>query len=170
MLKSLTIVWSSLCALSFSRFLTNVGALAFGGIYVQNWDFILVDFSFGEHEVSFSISFDNIWLKVYFIDIWVATSACFLGPFSWKNFHLFTQMLCLFLLLRCVSCMQQNAGFCFHIHSGSPCLFIGELSPLRDIIDQWLLVPVILVLRDGIMFVLFSTFEYVVRWLILFFS
>jgi hypothetical protein len=42
------------------------------------------------------------------------------------------------LLLRCISCMQQNAGSCFHIHSVSLCPFIEELSPLilRDIKDQ----------------------------------
>ena len=36
---------------------------------------------------------------------------------------------------------MQNAGFCFHIHSLSLCLFIGELRPLilSYINDQWLL-------------------------------
>jgi hypothetical protein len=44
------------------------------------------------------------------------------------------------------SCMQNNDGSCFHIHSASPCRFIVQLSPLilRDINDQWLLIPVIL--------------------------
>ena len=41
--------------------------------------------------------------------------------------------------------MQQKDVFCFHIHSVSLCHFIGELNPLilRDINDQWLLIPVI---------------------------
>jgi hypothetical protein len=37
------------------------------GHYVQNWDFLLVDFSFDEYEVSFHVSFDYFQLKVYFI-------------------------------------------------------------------------------------------------------
>ena len=73
------------------------------------------------------------------LDIRMATPACFLGPFAWKNFfHPFTLRYCLSLLLRCVSCMQQNAGSCLHIQSVSLCFFIGELSPLivRDIKDR----------------------------------
>ena len=48
-------------------------------------------------------------------------------------------MQCSSLLMRCVSCMQQNYGFCFHIHSVSLCLFIGDLAPLilRNFNDKW---------------------------------
>jgi len=44
--------------------------------------------------------------------------------------------------------VQQNDGFCFHIHSLSLCLVIGEFNPLmlRDINDQSLLFPDILLL------------------------
>jgi hypothetical protein len=44
--------------------------------------------------------------------------------------------------------IHHNDGSWFHIHSVSQCLFIGELSPLmgRDINDQSLLFPVILML------------------------
>ena len=45
--------------------------------------------------------------------------------------------------------IQQKGGFCFHIQSVNLCLFIGELSPLMDINDQWLLVSVILVFIVG---------------------
>ena len=51
--------------------------------------------------------------------------------------------------------MQKNAGSCLHIQSVSLRLFIGELNPLilRDIKEKWLLLPVIFVVRGGIMFV-----------------
>jgi hypothetical protein len=41
---------------------------------------------------------------------------------------------------------------------------LGELSPLmlRDVRDQWSFVPVILVVRGGTTFVLFSSFGFVV--------
>ena len=56
--------------------------------------------------------------------------------------------------------MQQNSGSCLHMQSVSPCLLIGELSPLilRDIREQRLLVPVIFVVRGGILFVCFFSF------------
>jgi hypothetical protein len=57
-----------MCALSFSKVsFMYVSVLALD-INVQDWDFFLVDFSFDEHEVSFPISFDNFWLKNYFIE------------------------------------------------------------------------------------------------------
>ena len=36
-------------------------------IDVQNWDFILENYLFEEYEVYFPNTFDNFWLKVYFI-------------------------------------------------------------------------------------------------------
>jgi hypothetical protein len=45
----------------------NVGTLSIWGLDVQNWDFLLVDFSFDEYEVSFPITLDNFWFNVYFI-------------------------------------------------------------------------------------------------------
>ena len=86
-------------------------------------------------------------LKSVLLDIRMATPACFLGPFAWKNFSQpFTLSRCLSLCLRCVSCTQQNVGSCFRIQSLSLCLFIGELRPLilSDINDQWLLILVII--------------------------
>jgi len=63
--------------------------------------------------------------------------------------------------------MQQNVGSCLGIQSVSLCLFIGDLSALmlRDIRDQ-LLVPAIFVVR-GRKFECFSSFEFVVKRLIL---
>jgi hypothetical protein len=47
------------------------------GIDVQNWDFILVDFSFDVYEGSFPISLDNFWLKGYFVGYENANSKFF---------------------------------------------------------------------------------------------
>jgi hypothetical protein len=53
----------------------------------------------------------------------MATPAYFLGPFAWKIvFQPFTLRWCLSLSLRCISCLQQNAGSCLHIQSVSLCL------------------------------------------------
>ena len=46
---------------------------------VQNCDFILVNYFFDKYEVSFPISFDNSWLKVYFIGYWNDYSSLLLG-------------------------------------------------------------------------------------------
>ena len=72
------------------------------------------------------------------------------------------------LLLRCVSCMQQNAGSCLHIQSVSLCLFIGEFSPLIliDFKERWLWVPDMFVFVGGCMCLWFSAFGFVWRWLI----
>ena len=107
--------------------------------------------------------------KSILLDIRMATPACFLGPFAYKSFFLpFTLRQCLSMFLRCVSCMQQNAGSCLHIQSVSLCLFIGELSPLilRDIKERWLLVPDMFVFVGGFMCLWFSPFGFVVRCLI----
>jgi hypothetical protein len=83
-----------------------------------------------------SLSFLKTFGMLILFNIRMATPACFLGPFVWKFvFQPFALRCCLVLALRCISCMQQNAGSCLHIQSVSLCLFIGELSPLmlRDI-------------------------------------
>jgi hypothetical protein len=61
------IVWGSICVLSFSSFFYECGCSCIWGTDFQNWDFLLVNFSFDECEVSFFILLDKFWLKVYFI-------------------------------------------------------------------------------------------------------
>jgi hypothetical protein len=57
-----------MCALSFIEVsFMNVGTLGIWSIGVQNWEFLLVDFSFNEYEVSFLILFGNFWLRIDFI-------------------------------------------------------------------------------------------------------
>jgi hypothetical protein len=64
-----------------------------------------------------------------------------------------------------VSCKQLNVGFCLCSQSVSLCLFIGELIPLilKDIKEKSLLLPVIFVVRYGIMFMWLSSFWFVKR-------
>jgi hypothetical protein len=51
-------VWGSVCDLSFSKASFTNGVPLYRGIDGQNWEVILVEFSFDECEVPFSISFD----------------------------------------------------------------------------------------------------------------
>ena len=68
--------------------------------------------------------------------------------------------------------MQQNFGYSLCNQSVSLCLFIGELSPLilRDSKERYLLLPVIFVVRVGILFMWLFSFRLVERlgsWLFL---
>jgi hypothetical protein len=140
-------------------------------IDVQNWEFILVNFSFHEYEVSLLIFFDKLILNVAFIWHSNSYSTFFLATICLENFfHPFT-VRCLSLSLRWVSCMQQNVGYYLCNHSVSLCLFIGELSALilRDIKEKQLLLPVIFVVRVGILFKWLSSFRFVERLLFCFF-
>jgi hypothetical protein len=64
------------------------------------------------------------------------------------------------LSLRWVPYKDQNVGSCLCSLSVSLCLFIGELSPLilRDIKEKSLLLPIIFVVRVGILFFWFFFF------------
>jgi hypothetical protein len=59
--------------------------------------------------------------------------------------------------------MHQNVGSCLCSQSVSLCLFIRVLSPLilRDIKEKYLLLPVIFVLRVGILFLPRLSFSFV---------
>jgi hypothetical protein len=59
----------------------------------------------------------------------------------------------------------ENTGSSLHWIVCCLCLFIGELSPLmlRDIKEKSLFLPVIFVVKGGIMFVWFSSFGFVER-------
>ena len=129
--------------------------------------------------LSFLITFD--W-KLILSNIRMATPTCILGPFAWKiAFQPFTGKefyftgKCLSLTLRCVSCMQQNAGSWLSIQSISLCFFIFFLNwgvesiMLGDINEKWMLLPVIIVVIGGLMFVWLSSFGFVERQLSCFF-
>ena len=118
---------------------------------------------------SLSVSWDHL-LRNLFSNLLLWGSVCLC---HWGAFPVCSRMYkeCLSLSLRCLSCMQQNAGSCLRIQSVSLCLFIRELSSLmlRDIKEKWLLLPVIFVVRGRIMFVWLSSFGFVERLLSCFF-
>jgi hypothetical protein len=59
----------------------------------------------------------------------MATPAFFFGPFTWKILlYPFILRQYISLLLKYVSCMQQNYDSCFYNHSVSLCYFIEEIE------------------------------------------
>jgi hypothetical protein len=57
------------------------------GIDGQNFpEFWGIDFSFDEYEVSFPVSFDLFWLKVYFIRYYNGYSSLLLGSVCLETF------------------------------------------------------------------------------------
>ena len=66
------------------------------------------------------------------------------------------------LLLKWVYCKQQNVGSCLCSQSISLCLFTGELSPLmlREMKEKKLFLPVIFVVKVGILFLRLSSFRF----------
>ena len=112
------------------------------------------------------------WKSILF-DIRMATPTCFFRPFAWKIvFQPFTLMQNLSFFSRWVICKQQNSGSCLCSQSISLCLFIGEFSPLmlREIKEKQLLLPVIFVVKVGILFLWLSYFRFVEGLLSCFFS
>ena len=140
------------------------------GIDVQNWEFTLVDFSFAEYVVSFPVSFDNFWFKVYLFDIIMITAAWFLGPFVRKKFFpslLVWESVCL-CYWYVFSVYNKMMGPVYISSLSAYVFLLEELSPLmlRDIKEQWFLFFVIFVVSGSIKFVWFSSFGFVVRRLI----
>jgi hypothetical protein len=75
----------------------------------------------------------------------MGTHACFLNSLFENLVPALYSEVHLSLLLWCVSCVEQNDGFCFCIHSVDLCHLLVDSSPLMLIYisDQRLLVPVI---------------------------
>jgi hypothetical protein len=113
---------------------------------------------------SFLITFGY---KSILLDIGITTPPCFLGPFAWKIFSILLLWgnICLWLWSMFSVCSKILDPI--YISSLLAYVFLlGELSPLmlRDIRDQWSLLSVIFAV--GIIFVCFSSFEFVVKRLI----
>jgi hypothetical protein len=159
-----------MCVWVLVPFLLQGGCPWFWGKDIQNWEFILVNFSFDTCVVTFPIFFCNIWLKDYFVGyIRIATPACLLGPFPWKKLPtlLLWGNVCLWLWGMFSVCSKMLDPV--YISSLlAYFILLGELSSLmlRDTRDQWSLLPTIFVVRVGIMFVCFSSFGFVVKRLI----
>jgi hypothetical protein len=148
------------------------------GIDVQNWEFNLVDVSFDKLCNVFPHHFWYLLAENMFC--WILL-AWLLQLVSWDhllgNFSpaFYFEVVSVFVIEVCFL-YAAKFGSCLNIQSLSSCffflfvclLFIRELCPLmlRNIRDQWLLLPVIFVVRGWIMFVCFSSFCFVVRRLI----
>ena len=111
--------------------------------------------------------------KSILLDNRMATPICFLGPFAWEIFSsLLLQIVSVFVAdVYFPVCSKMLEATCIYSLLAIV-FFIGELNQmiLRDLRDQWLLLPVIFIVRGGIMFVCFSSFGFVVRRLISWFS
>jgi hypothetical protein len=142
-----------MCVLRFSKLsFMNVGALAFGAklFRIETFSWWILSLMYMKYPSSSCLV--TFGWKSILLYIKMATPYCFLVPFSWDTFfYPFILRSCLMLLLRFVSCMQQNTGSCLSILSVSFFLFIGELSPLiyKDIKDSCLLVPDMFVFVGG---------------------
>lgn len=115
------------------------------GIDIQNWEVLLVDFSFECPSSSFFFFFNFCWKSILLV-IRLAISACssgllpgkcFPSPLLWRNVYLWYWG----VFPECSRMMDL-----VFIQSVSLCLLIGELSPLMlgDTNDQWLVIPGIL--------------------------
>ena len=111
--------------------------------------------------LSFLISLG--WKSILF-DIRMASPACFFRPFAQKIvFQPFTLMQNLSFFSGWVICKQQNAASSLCSQSISLCFLIGEFSllMLREIKEKQLLLPVIFVVKVGILFLWLSSFWFV---------
>ena len=126
-----------------------------------------MDFSFDEYELPLLNVFDNFWLKVNFNLYYNGYSSLIFGIICLKKkFPVFySEVVTVFF----TEVWFLYAAKCFLPHV-SLCLFIRELSPLmlRDIKDQRLLLPVVLLLDVelhfcgsllGLLLVYFLTFS-----------
>ena len=142
----------------------NVAALVFGAqifrIESSSWK-ILHLMSMKCPSLSFLMTLR--W-KSNLLDIRMASPACFLRPFAQKIvFQPFTLMQNLSFFSGWVICKQQNAGSSLCSQSISLCFLIGEFSllMLREIKEKQLLLPVIFVVKVGILFLWLSYFRFV---------
>ena len=110
-----------------------------------------LDCSLDHYVVSFLISCNRLYFKVYFFYMRIATSAFFCFPFRWNIFlHPLTFSLYVSLGLKWVSCRQHIYGSCFCIHSASWCLLVGAFNPFifKVIIDVCIPIAIFLIVWD----------------------
>ena len=95
---------------------------------MSSWLDLLID----HYVLSFFISYNIFYFKVYFVWNKDCHLAFFWFPFAWNIFfHPFIFSLYVSLGLKSVSCRQYIYGSCFCIHSVSPYLLIGALIHLH---------------------------------------
>ena len=105
------------------------GAPILGGIYIYNC-YIFFDSSLDHYAVSFLVSCNSLYFKVYFVWYEYWYSSFVLIPFAWSIFfHSLTCDLSVSLDLKWVSCRQHLYKSCSCIHSVTLCLLIGAYNP-----------------------------------------
>ena len=96
-------------------------------IYLQLL-YLLLDWSFDSHVVSFFVSGSILYFTVYLSCM--SIDAFFLFLFASNTFfHFLTFSLYVSLDLMWVFCRQHIHGSCFWVHSASLCPFVGAFSP-----------------------------------------
>jgi len=106
------------------------------------------DWSLDHYVVSFFISCDILYFKVYFVWNEDCHSSFVWFPFAWKMFfHPFTFSLSVSLGLKLISCRQHIYGSCFCIHSDNLCLLVGAINPFtcKLIIDIYVSIGIFLI-------------------------
>ena len=115
--------------------------------YLQLYVFLL-DWSLDHYVVSFLISCNLLYFKVYFVWYEDCCLDFFCFPFAWDIFfNPLTFSLYVSLGLKSVSCRQHIYGSCFCIPSASLCLLVGALNPFtfKVIIDIYVRIAIFLI-------------------------
>ena len=101
-----------------------------GCIDIYNCYVFILNWSVDHYLVSFFISYNLLYFKVYFVRYEDCYSSFLLLPIWWNIFsHPLTFNLYVSWVLKWVSCRQHVHGSCFCIHSASLCLLVGAFNP-----------------------------------------
>ena len=105
--------------------------------------YIFLDWSLDHYVVSFFVSCNSLYFKVYFVWYENFYPAFFWFPFAWNIFsHPLPFSLYVSLGLKWVSCRQHIYGSCFCIHSASLCLLVGAFNPFTFKVIITMYVPI----------------------------
>ena len=118
-------------------------------IDIYNCYVFLLDWSLDHYVVSFLISCNLLYFKVYFVWYEDLSSSFLLFPFTWTiSFDPLTFSLFVSYDLKWISCRQHIYGSCFCIHSASLCLLVGAFNPFtfKVIIDIYVPIAIFLIL------------------------
>ena len=110
-----------------------------GCTYIYNCYISFLDWPLDHYVVSFLVSCNILYFKVYFIWYEYGYFSFLLISFAWNIFfHPLTFSLYVSLGLKRVSCRQHIYGSCFWIHSANLCLLVGAFNPFtcKVIIDM----------------------------------
>ena len=115
-----------------------------GCIYIYNCYIFFLDWSLDHHIVSFLVSCNILYLKVYFIWYEYCYSSFLLISICIEYLFLLTFSLYVSLGLKWVSCRQHIYVSCICIHSASLCLLVGAFNPftLKVIIDMYVSITI----------------------------